>query len=36
VLVTGVFIWEPELQTEFPANEYWYLYGYSPPAAKKY
>lgn len=36
VLVTGAFIWEPELQTEFPANEYWYLYGYLPPAVKKY
>lgn len=27
MLVTDGFIWEPEIQSGFPANIYWYLYG---------
>ena len=30
VLVPGAFIWEDELQNGFPADTYWYLYGYLP------
>jgi len=30
VLVMEGFIWEPEIQTGFPANNYWYLYGNLP------
>ncbi len=30
VLITGSFIWEPELQAGFPENVYWYLYGRLP------
>lgn len=26
-LVPGPFIWEPELQSAFPQDEYWFLYG---------
>lgn len=31
VLVLDGFIWEPELQTRFPADVYWFLYGYLTP-----
>jgi hypothetical protein len=27
VLAPGEFVWEPELQAGFPAEEDWYLYG---------
>jgi hypothetical protein len=30
VLITGSFIWEPELQPGFPEHIYWYLYGRLP------
>jgi hypothetical protein len=35
VLEMDGFLWEPEIQTGFPANTYWYLYGFLPPAAKQ-
>lgn len=28
VLVPGDFVWEPELQSSFPPDPYWYLYGH--------
>lgn len=31
VLIKGGFIWEPEIQSGFPAERYWYLYGNLPP-----
>ena len=27
-LISGPFIWEPELQGGFPQDRYWYLYGH--------
>jgi hypothetical protein len=30
VLITGSFIWEPELQAGFPEKPYWFLYGRLP------
>jgi hypothetical protein len=35
VLEVDAFVWEPEIQTGFPAHTYWYLYGLLPPAAKQ-
>ncbi len=31
VLVLDRFLWEPGIQAGFPADVYWYLYGYLPP-----
>ena len=36
VLVVDGFIWESDIQTGFPANVYWYLYGYLPTPVKKH
>ncbi len=30
ILIPDKFIWEPEIQTGFPKNEYWFLYGRLP------
>ncbi len=30
ILITGSFVWEPELQAGFPETTYWYLYGRLP------
>ena len=35
VLEMNGFIWEPEIQSGFPIDPYWYLYGYLPPKAKR-
>jgi len=36
VLVVDGFIWESDIQTGFPANVYWYLYGYLPTTVSKH
>jgi hypothetical protein len=36
VLEKNGFIWESEMQTGFPADTYWYLYGNLPPKAKQH
>ena len=35
VLEMSGFIWETRIQTGFPKDEYWYLYGNLPPKSKK-
>jgi len=30
------FVWEPQIQSGFPANNYWYLYGNLPPNVKQH
>ncbi len=34
-LVVDGFVWEPDIQTGFPAIVYWFLYGYLPTSIKK-
>jgi len=34
VLVGGGFIWDPAIQSGFPGEEYWYLYGKLRPLSK--
>jgi hypothetical protein len=36
VLEMDEFVWDSEIQSSFPANTYWYLYGYLPPKVKRY
>jgi len=34
ILVVNSFVWEPGVQNGFPANVYWYLYGYLPTTVR--
>jgi len=36
VLVVDGFVWEADIQNGFPANIYWYLYGYLPTSSKRH